>query len=312
MTTEFSSAGFDLDAATGDDSVVLEIGGGATVEPKVEPETVDDADDPLHDAEAAKQRGNTAFLAGQLEQAVELYTEAIEATPGMTAEELLKLQDDFQDEQERSWRRKLAEEDEERRKEAARRRAGRQSSNEAESQVEEPEKETSKPEKKVFEAPPHRHAKELAVYHCNRAAALLRLEQYDAAIRDCSVAILWNPSYAKAYVRRAAAYEKSSPATSGGSAFDEDSGPPPKTDLALADAKKALELEPSNKTIQQTVRRLQKIEDERIEKLKTETMSKLKDLGNSILGNFGLSLDNFHAQQDPNTGSYSISFNQNK
>jgi hypothetical protein len=43
-----------------------------------------------------------------------------------------------------------------------------------------------------------------------------------------------------------------------------------------------------------------------------ETLSKLKELGNSLLGNFGLSLDNFNAVQDPNTGSYSISFNQNK
>jgi hypothetical protein len=41
-------------------------------------------------------------------------------------------------------------------------------------------------------------------------------------------------------------------------------------------------------------------------------MGKLKDLGNSILGNFGLSMDNFKAVQDPNTGSYSISFDNGK
>ena len=38
---------------------------------------------------------------------------------------------------------------------------------------------------------------------------------------------------------------------------------------------------------------------------------KLKDLGNSILGNFGLSLDNFKTVQDPKTGSYNIQFEQN-
>ena len=37
---------------------------------------------------------------------------------------------------------------------------------------------------------------------------------------------------------------------------------------------------------------------------------KLKDLGNSILGNFGLSLDNFKTVQDPKTGSYNIQFEQ--
>jgi hypothetical protein len=34
----------------------------------------------------------------------------------------------------------------------------------------------------------------------------------------------------------------------------------------------------------------------------------MKDLGNSLLGNFGLSLDNFKAEKDETTGSYSIQF----
>ena len=37
---------------------------------------------------------------------------------------------------------------------------------------------------------------------------------------------------------------------------------------------------------------------------------KLKDLGNTVLGKFGMSLDNFKAVQDPATGSYNISFQQ--
>lgn len=37
---------------------------------------------------------------------------------------------------------------------------------------------------------------------------------------------------------------------------------------------------------------------------------KLKELGNTVLGKFGMSLDNFKADKDPATGSYSISFQQ--
>ncbi len=36
--------------------------------------------------------------------------------------------------------------------------------------------------------------------------------------------------------------------------------------------------------------------------------AKLKGFGNTILGKFGLSLDNFQMQKDPVSGSYSINF----
>lgn len=36
----------------------------------------------------------------------------------------------------------------------------------------------------------------------------------------------------------------------------------------------------------------------------------LKGFGNSILGKFGLSLDNFKAEKDPATGAYSVQFVQ--
>lgn len=35
---------------------------------------------------------------------------------------------------------------------------------------------------------------------------------------------------------------------------------------------------------------------------------KLKEIGNSILGNFGMSLDNFKTKKDPETGAVNISF----
>jgi tetratricopeptide (TPR) repeat protein len=160
------------------------------------------------------------------------------------------------------------------------------------------EEERQKPPRREFApAEPHPHAAKLAVYHCNRAAAYLHLQEYESAVKDGTIAILLHPTYVKAYVRRSAAYEHTE-----------------RNDQALTDAKRALELSspPVPLNIKQTVARLQTLEDARLETLKTETMDKLKDLGNSILGNFGLSMDNFNAKQDPKTGSYSISFDQNK
>ncbi|MQL79120.1 hypothetical protein Taro_011558 [Colocasia esculenta] len=76
--------------------------------------------------------------------------------------------------------------------------------------------------------------------------------------------------------------------------------------------KKIIELHPSDvqarREAEKAIRRLEPLAAEKREKLKEEMMGKLKDLGNSILGHFGMSVDNFNAVKDPNTGSYSISF----
>ena len=183
--------------------------------------------------------------------------------------------------------------------------------------------------------PPHPYGTVLAMYYCNRAAASMQIAasesippmkntttsssssswydhpddddvttknpmhpQDQEALQDCTIAILLNPKYTKAYIRRATIYEQRF-------------RPHSNTEMALHDMLTAQELEPNNRTISTQVRRLQQVEQERMERMKEETMSKLKDLGNSILGNFGLSLDNFKTQQDPNTGSYNISFSQN-
>ena len=100
------------------------------------------------------------------------------------------------------------------------------------------------------------------------------------------------------------------------------------------------ELDPDNPLANNTVQRLTPVVEERREKMKDEMLGealqrrlllyplfaqqrvtlvshaccwaagKLKDLGNTVLGKFGMSLDNFKMDKDPNTGSYSINFKQ--
>ncbi|KAF3452894.1 hypothetical protein FNV43_RR03327 [Rhamnella rubrinervis] len=129
--------------------------------------------------------------------------------------------------------------------------------------------------------------------YSNRAICFLKLGKYEDTIKECTKALELNPSYMKALVRRAEAHEKLEH-------FDE----------AISDMKKITELDPSNDQARRAIRRLQPLAEEKREKMKEEMIGKLKEMGNSLLGRFGMSVDNFKAVKDPNTGSYSISFQQ--
>jgi hypothetical protein len=80
---------------------------------------------------------------------------------------------------------------------------------------------------------------------------------------------------------------------------------------ALDDYKKVLELEPSSDTAREAVKRLPSEIKVKQEKDKEQMLGQLKELGNKLLGTFGLSLDNFKFEQD-NSGSYKVNFNQEK
>ena len=53
-------------------------------------------------------------------------------------------------------------------------------------------------------------------------------------------------------------------------------------------------------------------ECEKREKTKKEMFKQLRSLGDMVLGNFGLSCDNFKAEKDENTGGFSLKFVQEK
>jgi hypothetical protein len=80
--------------------------------------------------------------------------------------------------------------------------------------------------------------------------------------------------------------------------------------LPAADYEDILEDFPGNVPAKQGLDRLRASQKEKEEKLKTEMLDKLKGVGNSLLGHFGLSLDNFKVDQDAKTGGYSINFQQ--
>lgn len=135
--------------------------------------------------------------------------------------------------------------------------------------------------------------KDRAVMYSNRAAAKVKLGLKLSAIDDCSKAVELDARYLKAYLRRAHLYKETE-----------------KLDEALADYQKVLELDPLHKEALYTSKALAEQIHDRNEKMKAEMLGQLKDLGNMILRPFGLSTDNFNVTQNPDSGGYSVNFQQ--
>ncbi|MEE6478219.1 hypothetical protein FKM82_011786 [Ascaphus truei] len=138
------------------------------------------------------------------------------------------------------------------------------------------------------------YQKDRSILFSNRAAARIKQDKNEFALKDCGKAIALNPNYVRALLRRAELYEKTD-----------------KLDEALADYKSVLEKDASSYQAREACMRLPKQIEERNEKLKEEMISKLKDLGNLVLRPFGLSTENFKVNQDSTSGSYSVNFVQN-
>ena len=170
-----------------------------------------------------------------------------------------------------------------------------------------------------------------ATLHCNRAAALLRLGRAVEAGAAASAALALHPRYAKALLRRSAAAEaagsEGAPAAALADAREAAACAAPGSAEASAAASAVARLEPlaaaaaekaKAEMIGEKKRKLALAASPSIQPFPfvsrrlslSSSSGKLKDLGNTLLGKVGLSLDNFKAVQDPSTGSYSISFQQ--
>ncbi|ELR18906.1 tetratricopeptide repeat domain containing protein [Acanthamoeba castellanii str. Neff] len=140
-----------------------------------------------------------------------------------------------------------------------------------------------------------------AIFYANRAACRVAAgctpspEDYAEVIKDSTEALRIDPTYTKALVRRAQAYEGTDKLTD-----------------ALKDFEAVLALDGSIRQAREGKQRLPAAIAEQQQREQEKMLGQLKDLGNSLLGKFGLSLDNFKVDQNGGEGgnSYSVKFGQ--
>lgn len=124
-----------------------------------------------------------------------------------------------------------------------------------------------------------------AICYGNIAACYINLNDLNHALEYCNSSLEINPEYTKVRERKIRVL----------------------LDLNLPrEAKEELEKGPINEKLSAEV--TSKVEKQ-MEGEKEEMLGKLKDLGNTVLGKFGLSLNNFQVNQQEG-GGYSINFKQ--
>jgi len=149
--------------------------------------------------------------------------------------------------------------------------------------------------KKALEQCPKDSKELLVILYSNIAAATDHLGTHEDAIEYCNQALKLNPQHIKALLRRAQLHRKCD-----------------KLDESLADYEEYCKLVPDDRPAKRVVQELNVQITDSNEKLKTEMMGKLKDLGNMFLKPFGLSTENFQMVKNPESGNYSVNFNNGK
>ncbi|SCZ98515.1 BZ3500_MvSof-1268-A1-R1_Chr7-1g09185 [Microbotryum saponariae] len=249
----------------------------------------EDDDDPDHDHDDSdildrsstfKTRGNTLFGKGQWQEALDCYREGLVELPVRTKPGVKIVKGKQKEEQKQ----------------------GEEQSNSAENILDGVDK-LNLEEEPVTEAEQESDPEEVelvelrSVLFANVAACCLKMERWKEAVEACDEALEEKPKYMKALHRRALANEQLGTWSSLTSALED------YTALsALPD------LSPSFKQqIKSAQTRLTPLAKAQQEKEQAEMMGKLKDLGNTVLGKFGLSTENFKFVEQPG-GGYSMNF----
>eukprot|EP00347_Sterkiella_histriomuscorum_P022287 403331017 len=137
---------------------------------------------------------------------------------------------------------------------------------------------------------PDEETTDLAIFYNNKGICYSKMKDNKEAKKQFSKAIEIKADYVKPRALRMKIHR------------DED-----EFDQALEDAKKIQEIEPSYPGIHRTVMELDVLQKEKFEKMKNEVLGNLKSFGNTILGKFGMSLDNFKLNQNSD-GTYNVNY----